>query len=292
MGKVKTFFYSYFKSLTSLSYYGDVIKAPFGFSFKIFLIWIWVVSFILAGYAYVKWVRPLGPFLEVLPSHVAGYYPQELVITIEDGVLSTNVAEPYIVPVAVAERFAEETRQLFEQSVKGTSTDDLENIVVIDTAASYEDFEDYQTAVLVTDTDVFYLDNHQVSAFSLDEVDNVLIDRELVEQGLGQMVPVMQKIVPFMGVGLLFGAILFYPAYKLVYLAFIALVFWLITQVTRYKLSYEKGYQIGLHLLMAVDSVFLVLAMQPFSVDLPLLRSLVMVILFGLVVRRLRETGK
>lgn len=68
MGKGKTFFYAYFKSLTSLSYYGDVIKAPFGFSFKLYLIWIWVVSIIMAGYAYVNWVRPLEPFLEALPA--------------------------------------------------------------------------------------------------------------------------------------------------------------------------------------------------------------------------------
>src|SRR3989339_1569285 len=98
MNPLKTFFYSFKKSLFEPKYYKDVAKVSFWFSFK----YLWFLFFILIifksiflGGQYLKSRPQIQPEVNRLLTYAENFYPRGLELKIRNGQLSTNVKEPY-----------------------------------------------------------------------------------------------------------------------------------------------------------------------------------------------------
>src|SRR5690606_17254147 len=97
-------------------------------------------------------------FLNTLERRMYELYPENLVITIKDGVLSTNAEEPVFIDIP----------ELHEAP-------ETEHFITIDTEASIEAYLDYKTLFLVTDSEVVYpeSDYEKVMTYEVIPLDSI-----------------------------------------------------------------------------------------------------------------------
>src|SRR3989344_4178481 len=144
MKKIKRFFTIFKRSLLDPKYYHDILKAKFSFSLKYLYTLLFFLALIhaLIFSAQIAVFIPLIPrFIETAKTVVQNTYPDELVITIKDGQLSTNVKEPYSIPLP------KEFPDIFDQ-----------NLITIDTKAQVSDYPKYQSLALVTKDSIAFFD--------------------------------------------------------------------------------------------------------------------------------------
>ncbi len=201
---------------------------------------------------------------------VQSLYPDDLVITIDDGKLTTNQTEPVVIPLPEA---------WHGQGVKPS------NLLVIDRDAevSRNAMERYDTWVLATETEIGFWESSKGSleSFSLKdfdwaktiEVTNASFDYWVIERG-GSIVKTvtlfLMSVLPLLlYIGLWVGYI--------VYSVFGALVVWLAAHLRQHKLTYGQAYRSTLYLLPA--SFLLSLLMSLGNWHIPLLFSLVLFVM-------------
>src|SRR5258708_13773794 len=136
--KLKLFFERVVKSLTKFSYYKEIQKAKFSFSLKYLFFLFYVISLIgsliFAVSISVLVLTKVPGFVSTFESKASSLYPKGLVVKIQNGLVATNVKEPYSI---------DSLNQL--NITKGYS-----HFITIDTNASPSDIKADNTAVLVT----------------------------------------------------------------------------------------------------------------------------------------------
>lgn len=140
---------------------------------------------------------------------VSEIYPENLEITIKDGVASTNVTEPYY--ITIRKNSIEDILSLF--------SDDRDNsisrirVLTIDTQGKAEDFERYQTLALLTERNLVYFSDDEVKISSLQSVGNVTITRKNLLDKIhevnkdGKIVKIISTIIIISPLVLLIGSI-------------------------------------------------------------------------------------
>jgi len=255
MSKIKTFFYVLARSFTSPSYYADVVKTSFWFSFKFFYFYFFLYS--VAG-------------TDFFSKNIDTLYPQELVVKIQNGEVSTNVSEPYIISLFDFKRIFDEMRVL------GAKTPDLVNLLVIDTKASVDDFTRLQTYALLTkDKFIVYDDKGGYRVYPLTDVSNVVIDKDLAMQITSAVKPFFKWVTPLAIIGIFILLFAFIPSEVMTYLIFGAFVLWIAGKML--------SYQIGLHLSLIPTTVFGLISLFGGNVSFPFLRTIILTIM-GIIV--------
>lgn len=154
---------------------------------------------------------------------IKNWYPDELVITVSGGVLRTNVEEPYILDLPA------EWSALRED---GAPT----HFIVIDTDATFDDFDSYDTRILLTSTYAVAREDQGRRTFHYDDGNNdsVTITKTIVTDTADELstfapyLPVatlilaiaLAIILPFIVGGLVWGM-------KLFFLAWATLILWI-----------------------------------------------------------------
>lgn len=170
---------------------------------------------------------------------IGTYYPEGLIVTIEEGKVSTNVEEPFIVPTEGAAAESEESVP-------------FSNMLVIDTNA-----EDplaaraaYDAAILLTDDSIVVAKSEgETRVFSLAEIEHM----EVSEEGVRALAK--QAVLPAILVGIvvaliaLFFGTLLLTATRAFLLVFFALVTWLLASVRGLKATYGESYVLSAYAL-------------------------------------------
>jgi hypothetical protein len=286
MRQLKTFSHVLIKSATSLRYYAEIIKSPFTFSLKSFL----TVWFILATINAAIWIpkvyRVTKSLTTTLLEQLPTLYPQEMVIAVKDGTLSSNVKEPYYYPI---DNFIEFVSQL-EESVKGLTTEDPTYLVVIDTRASLDDFDLYHTYALVTDRNlIYYNDNGNLEVVSFKDFEDLTIDYQTIQSLIGQVTPFSRQLPTIVSgiavIGLYAGTLWL----DLVYLILLTVITWVVAKILRSRLVYSQSYQINLHTLMWYKIIFAILGWLTLTPSFPFLRTTILGLLHLAIVIKLQE---
>lgn len=288
MQKFKTWWYAFQKSCLSSKYYAHVLKARFSFSLLYLAVLLLIVSFVQA----IVFLTPvliinvglISSLPTTLRSELETFYPSDLVVTIEDGRLRTNVEEPYII------------------NVPSLENETFPNFLTIDTTASIEDFPQYNTAILVTETAIAYTEEYgspngddesasytldptayQYSVQSLAQVENVTLTREGYDQILTQLTPYLKYIPVFI---IVFSLVLilvvpfflasFSLLWQLFYLGFMSLVLWVIAKILGKQLKLGQLYQLGIHGLTLPIVITTVVSF--FGLNYPFLFSLIFLV--------------
>lgn len=173
---------------------------------------------------------------EVIPT----LYPEELIVTIKDGELSTNVKEPYSIEAP------EEWRALFVTDTEGR----IRNLVTIDTRGSAEAYASYNSAILVTKHSIVAPDdNNGLKIYSLKDVKELTIDKAFYDGIVVSAMPIVRWIpaLALMGVALFilvlpfiiagFGLLAF-----LAYLFILVLMLWVIAMIMNVQRPYWDLY--------------------------------------------------
>jgi len=151
MQKLKTFVRTFWKSLTSPTYYKDVLNSRFSFAFKYFVFFHFLLALGVSVFAMI--VLAAIPFSSIADQLLTNV-PQDLVVHVENGQLSINQQLPYAVPMPTD--WQNKSRMTRDGA-------DIQNLVVFDTDQPVTNvvdfFQSYKTAVLVTQHFVYYRGN-------------------------------------------------------------------------------------------------------------------------------------
>lgn len=291
MGKLITFFHVFKKSFSSPAYYSDMLKTPFRFSLKFFFFYFFLYA--LAGTLFlVPKISPLKNYVLYFPSQLEKVYPNELEIQIVGGEVSTNVEEPFYLPLKDVEKVFSGNKVL------GTSTPQFANLLVIDTRAAIEDFEKYRTVALLTKKNLVMYDNkssgYKVTTFK--DMPDMKINRQFIQDLLFKLNPIINNIANFLipGLALLIflGMFIFLPLLKFFYLLFFTLLILLIGKVISQPISYKNGYRIGMHLIIIPTTLFGIFSLFGFNVSFPFLQTIIMTALAIAVLTTIKGSPK
>ncbi len=243
MLKLKTFWHVFKKSIGSFSYYKEIVKTKFSFSLKYLFLLLLFVS-ILSGIRFSLEIGSLIPkipnFVNEVKTSAQNFYPKELVVKVQDGLISTNVKEPYYLdlPKMVDKHF-----------------------ITIDTKAKAEDILKYKTVILVTKDSVVSFDKESsYRVYPLNELNkdntqtNFVIDKNGYDTIVAKLLPYL-NFLPTLAIVLILLSIIVWPFIaasfallgKLIYLFFITIIVWLISKLLKSKLEFGKIYQMGMH---------------------------------------------
>lgn len=246
MNPLKTFFYSFKKSLIKTDYYADIVKASFGFSFKYLLFLLFILSFIkifvFAGF-YLKGRSFIQPEVNKAMKYAENFYPSELKLQVINGQLSTNVVEPYVIDLE--KNTLETNRHLF----------------IIDTKGSIEDYPNYNSYVLATKNAVVYPSKssngriEQTSVFYFRDLKrNFVIDKNVYDSMLNIVRPYAPKVSSIVDLVvlslsplfLIFGS-LFWTIGTMIGLVFLTFFIWIINLIFKKGYGYGALYKMGMH---------------------------------------------
>lgn len=292
MTKIKTFFQSFIKTFTSPKYYRDIIKAPFGFSLKFYYFYFLLYTIVATIFFGIYFIRPANQFLNILPGKISSLYPDELIITIKNGEASTNVAEPFFIPLSQVEQTFKDwdKKEVLGQS---TAVPQINHLLVIDTQAQPEEFPNYQTAALLTKNYFVYINkNNNFEVMSLDKVGNVTINKGLVVNILDIVSPYLKYISPVLIAVVFFSILIFLPLWTLLYVVLFSLAAWILAKIFGVALSYGKSIQVNMHLVVIPTTIFGVLGILGLSISFPFLRTLIMLVLTIIVFQNLEKPKK
>lgn len=288
MYRIVTFFTVFRKSFTSPPYYRDILNAPFSYSLKFF--YFYFLLYAIIGTAFlIPGITPLKNSVQFFPSKLEAVYPPDLEIKIAGGEVTTNVQEPYYLPL---KNFA---KIFSENDAWGVSNSEFENLLVIDTAASAEDFPQYNTIVLLTKRSLVVMDNGSGSykVTPLLQVPDIIINRLYIQNFMFSLNPYISKIaswlVPFLSLNIFFGLWLVSSAEKVFYLLFFTLIVLFIGKIINYPVVYKKAYQMGLHLVIIPTTISGIFSLLNMPVLFPFFRTILMSVLTYVVLWNLKN---
>ncbi|MDP3994912.1 MAG: DUF1189 family protein [bacterium] len=162
MKKLSTLTYVFWESLTKPGYYINITTAKFSFSLK-YLYLLLSFSSLLLGVKFALGIAGHTPqipdFIEKTKIVLSQIYPEELIITVKDRKISTNVQEPYFISVPKEMVIPEK---------------EAKYLVAIDTSADIADFDKYQSLFLLSKEFVAMKDNS--TGYKVQALDEILKD--------------------------------------------------------------------------------------------------------------------
>lgn len=89
------------KSIYGPTYYQELLSRPASFSWKYYFAFTLTLTIFLTITLSVPLVSKVHQVARDLPEKFFAYYPDELEVRIDKGVASSNVVEPYFLPVPI-----------------------------------------------------------------------------------------------------------------------------------------------------------------------------------------------
>lgn len=247
--------YGFFKaipaSVYSPSFYSSVPQRSFwkGFWHLVFITFaLFFIGAVVAWTYFLSHKDDIDSFIQKL-----NFYPEDLVITIQNGEASTNWMVPYKLRLEDIPVFQNIESEVFRQGFKQGWEDEIsyEYLVIVDTSQNYspEVFIEKNSFVwLAKDTLALHGDvSNNIKVISLSEVKEVVINKTLVDEFLEN---IWTAILPFLITVSVFMLIIFSTftvAFRLLYLLFFGLLVWLMSAILKANLDYGQSYKIGLY---------------------------------------------
>jgi len=275
MNKFKTFAHAFSKSLTHLNYYRELLNTRFSFSLKYFWVFSLCIGLVTTISTSIVLLPGLNKIIARVDKRLVALYPQDLVIKIENGRLTTNAPEPLSIPIPY---------ELFTDTPPAISDQKQTFLLTIDTDAPIDDFNKYNSLIFANSRNLALVDRDGTyRIYDLKEAPDMTVDRPLVEKYYDQFRPLLNYIPALLVLVLTLVFILFLPLTRLVSLLFLSLFLLLAAKVMNLTLSFSKIYQIGLHSLTLPVLIQIALSSFQLNIPVPFFFS-IMFILYNLVI--------
>jgi len=229
MNYIKNFINQIKDGIYNPSFYSGLMvdgKVRHGF-FHLFKMYI-IVSF-LWGIVLVAVFLPL--FVSVVtPEAVKSAYPQELVVTVENGELSINQEEPYII---------------LDKNKEGV----VSNLFVIDTneEVTLEAIDSYDAFAFFTKTNVIVKEENDRKIYSLDALPDVVFDEDKAVDWVGKIRSYTYILfVPLAALLIVIGsfAAALYYSFLAIFAAFFVMF---VAKIRKVSVAYRKAYVVALY---------------------------------------------
>lgn len=135
-----------------------------------------ILSLVIITPSYLSITRFAWPYTHDVAGQVRHVvdvlYPEDLVVTIEDGKASTNVTEPYYLS------FTDEQLESAFPGIGDSARKASYRVLAVDTHAAADDFERYQSYVLLTENSIVYYTDGDIKITPLREWDDTVVSKE------------------------------------------------------------------------------------------------------------------
>ncbi len=228
--KMKGFLNSLQNSAYSPQFYSSIPKKSFRQSFGYFLLLILVLSVI-------KLTTLISPLLVEAPLAIQSFisdtincFPKELEVKIQNGLVTTNVEEPYFIKFCSAKEINQ-------------------NLVLIDTKTPFSasKFNESSAAAWVTKDSIFYKkSNVETRSYSFIQIKDFKLNRDSLNSFNNMISPWLKFVGPILLFLAFVGIYLAYD-FRLIYLLFLAALIWLLSKLFKKTFNFGQSYKIGLH---------------------------------------------
>ncbi|MFZ2593987.1 MAG: DUF1189 family protein [Minisyncoccia bacterium] len=200
-------------------------------------------------------------------SGASSYYPNELVVKIENGLVTTEgVVEPYAIPVP-GEVFANNAQKALPET-------ETVNAIVIDTAGplSVEYFKALNTFALLQKNSLTIVgDKGELKTYQLPKDTNFVFTKAKVSEFLTVINTYIERIAPFIYALIIPCMILLLFVGYIIYGIYFALVTWIFARFAlKTPWGFKKSYRMGVHA-MTLPILFINLIDFVYPVRIPLL---------------------
>lgn len=163
----------------------------------------------------------------------SNYYPQELEVKIEKGTVSTNVTEPYLIPLPESEE---------------ATVDSLNNLLVIDTKTPYSatQFDQYKTVAWLTKDTLFVQGSESrpdIRAVQLSQIKDLKVNKDVINSLISNVLPWVNILGPILIILVFFGLFIGLTL-TLIYLLILALLVLFLSKIFKWGLTYGESYKI------------------------------------------------
>lgn len=222
-------------------YFRVVRSETTGAAIKYYYKLVVILAFVITIFFSLALVPALLIFSKLVENQGSSWYPSDLTLTIKEGKVSTNVAEPYQVPFPVEWRNKAEL-------AKDPLAKDWENLIVIDTKNdfNFDRFKDYRAPVWLNADSLIYQDQSGVVIKPLPREVSLIIDQKKIDSWMAKLSPILTALIPISVVGLFLLLLVTFSIYLLVLLV-VALLVILIGHLKQIKLSYGEAYRLTIH---------------------------------------------
>ena len=252
---------------TITNYFVAILSGTKRFRVFLFAIVISVVASIQPSYFLYKNGLPfLNDIENRIQMVVDEVVPEELEVTLKEGMVSTNVSEPYY--LTISQSTLNNLIQIDEENAPQSKI----RLLAIDTAGAIEDFDRHQSAALLTSRNIVYYEEGEVKIQSLSGVPDMTVDREFIEEKISEYNE-DGKTVKFFTNLIYLSPLLFILLYYLAFILsvlFTAFIIWLINKVLQADIKFSRLFALtGLLLLLPVLFLTIINAIPFLSVFHP-----------------------
>lgn len=234
MNKIQTFLNSFIKSIISVYYYKDIVKAHVAFSMKYFFILLALGTFITSIATYTRVLPNVTKSFDEVMDYLQTAYPKDLVITMKDEKLSINKPEPYFFPIP-------------EKYKTSTEAQQFDNVVVFDSNGTIDDLEKYKTFVLINSKNIITKSNNKLEVHPLENIPNGNFTIDEYTKVIAKLYEIKSLIKPVLAVGLVVGLGFFLLTSKSIYVVGMGVVAMLLGNIFKLKFGYSKYVQLVIH---------------------------------------------
>lgn len=243
------------KSIYDVAFYAVAKTESFGPALKQYTLFVLGMAFLVSIPIYISFNTWSSQMKEAgdIRTKVLAVYPDELVLNFQNGQMTSNVEEPYSIPMP-----------------KDFEVKEPKNLIVINTRGTItaDDFSRYDTAAILGG-DAFWSydaqkDKIEIQKFSQYSKGSFVVNKQKVTEWTDLVLKVGEIVVTVLLFFLpLLLFVLFWFGY-LIYLLFGAIIIWIVAKLRRVDLTYGQAYKLGLYLL-TLPIIYSALTMGPLS---------------------------
>ncbi len=266
--KVKKIIATIYKSITSPAYYLDVINSKLSTSYKYFFSLALISTIIVTVVSSIPLIPKIRSAVDYIYSTSGTLYPNDLVITLNNGDLEINQEEPYFIA--------------FPKGNNLGIQDVPENLIVFDSNGTIEDFTKYNTIMLVNNKNLLVTNStgtgnttsSRVDVYPLEEMPNGTFSRadyDAIRNQAAVYVNSAPAILSALVVLFIFAAtIMYFFVFRSIYLFLMASVLYAIGMIKGIKLNFAQYYQVALHAMTFPLLLELVSFLAKVTIPLPM----------------------
>ena len=240
MQKTKSFFYVYIKSLTSLKYYKELINVSHRFSFKYFLALALIASIVNSISISTSIIPQIQELAYEIEKQALNIFPDDLVLTLENGELSINQETPYFIDFPTESDLTKPP---------------IDYLVVIDENGKLDDLYEYETFALINSKNIIIKEYNQLNSSGRTDIEVIALNdfpdgefnKQTVEYIITEVKPIVATFIKFIPLIVFSAVIFYYFIFRLFYLLIVATVLFCVGLIDKLNLRFGKYYQFAIH---------------------------------------------
>ncbi len=252
---IKTISTDLYKSIAVPQFYREVTTRSLGSTTKYFVVLCLLYAGVSATILGVREVPHLREQINKYSEELLAAYPQDLVVTSKDGLITVNRPEPFIVPMP--KEFLDNQEK--EMGADAKYPQKVTNFIVLDQNGTVGDLEKYQTLFVINSANILHTGTNGVEAQSTKGLPNFELTKEVISNRLNEnkgLLSWMPLVVPGVMFVLTFGG---FFVFRYLYAVGLGFFVKLITNGRGLKFTYKDSLKIVLHSLTLptlIDLIF------------------------------------